>query len=195
MTDQCDSLLLFTRTGHTTEPRFQPLTLIIQQAVQMARSHPETRLVTISQHDMPVLEGCIDGMKLRSALFNLLLNACQAAKVAPEVRAVDIDLREDLSSVLIRVSDTGPGVSPTIRETLFQPFVKAEGTTGMGLGLTIARCIAQEHGGSVYLDGSEPGRTVFVLTLPKTCSGTSNLTLISSTTKNFLVERSISYSS
>jgi signal transduction histidine kinase len=173
MTDQCDALLLFTRTGHTMAPRLQPLRRIIEQAVQMARSHPETRRVTISEHDMPVLEGCIDGMKLRSAVFNLLLNACQAANVAPDVRAVDIDIREDLSSVLIRVSDTGPGVSHAIRETLFQPFVKTEGSRGMGLGLTIAHHIAQAHGGSVYLDASKPGRTVFVLTLPKTLFGCS----------------------
>jgi signal transduction histidine kinase len=44
--------------------------------------------------------------------------------------------------------------------------VKAEEARGLGLGLTIARCIAQEHGGDVYLEKSSPGKTVFALTLP-----------------------------
>jgi signal transduction histidine kinase len=46
--------------------------------------------------------------------------------------------------------------------------VKTEGAASMGLGLTIARCVAREHGGEAYLEESRPGRTVFVLTLPVT---------------------------
>jgi signal transduction histidine kinase len=169
MTDQLESLLLFTRTGCVLKPRHQSLKLIIEQAIQMVRSHPETRHIKITQQDIPILEGCVDGLKLSSALFNLLLNACQAAKVAPETKSVDIALHHDSSDVFIRVLDRGPGVSHAIRETLFQPFAKAEGTKGMGLGLTIAKCIAQEHGGEVYLEESRPGRTVFVLRLPRFC--------------------------
>lgn len=166
MTDQLDSLLLFTRTGCILNPRHQSLKLIIEQAIQMVRSHPETRQVKITQQDMPVLEGSVDGSKLCSAIFNLLLNACQAAKSARQTKAVDIALDHDSRDVSIRVLDGGPGVSDAIRETLFQPFVKAEDTKGMGLGLTIARYVALEHGGEVYLEESQPGRTVFVLKLP-----------------------------
>jgi signal transduction histidine kinase len=169
MTDQLDSLILFTRTGCILKPRHHSLKLIIEQAIQMVRSHPETRDVKITQHDMSLPKGYVDGMQLCSALFNLLLNACQAAKVVPGIGTVDIDLRHDSSDVFIRVSDGGPGIPRTVRESLFQPFVKAEGSKGMGmgLGLTIARCVAQGHGGEVYLEESRPGRTVFVLKLPK----------------------------
>jgi signal transduction histidine kinase len=88
MTDQLDSLLLCTRTGHTMQPRRESLRSIIDQAVQLVRSHPETRHVTFIQHDIPALEGWMDGTKLCSAVFNLLLNACQAANVAAEVKWV-----------------------------------------------------------------------------------------------------------
>jgi signal transduction histidine kinase len=167
MTDQLDSLLLFTRTGHMMEPRRESLKSIVEHAIEMVRSHPETRNVTIGQQDIPALEGCMDGVRLCSAIYNLLLNACQAANAANSVRWVDVDLCQDSSYVSVQVSNGGPGVSPAIRETLFQPFVKAEGSKSMGLGLTIARSVAREHGGEAYLKESRPGRTVFVLTLPK----------------------------
>jgi signal transduction histidine kinase len=166
MTDQLDSLLLCTRTGNTMEPRRESLKGILDRAVQMVRLHPQTRHVTIIPHDIPALEGRLDGTKLSSAIFNLLLNACQAAKASPNVKRVDIDLHQNSHCILVQVSDSGQGVPDSIRETLFQPFVKAEEARGMGLGLTIARCIAQEHGGDVYLEKSSPGKTVFALTLP-----------------------------
>jgi signal transduction histidine kinase len=166
MTDQLDSLLLCTRTGHTMRPRRESLKNILDRAVLMVRSHPETRDVTIIQQEMPSLEGWLDGLKLASALFNLLLNACQAAKAGPEAKEVTIAIDQGSRYVQVRVLDSGPGVSDPIRKTLFQPFVKAEDTKGMGLGLTIARCIAREHGGEVYLEASRPGNTVFALSLP-----------------------------
>jgi signal transduction histidine kinase len=134
----------------------------------MVRFHPESRNVTISQQDMPALEGRMDGVQLCSAIYNLLLNACQAANSSRFGELVDVDLRQNCEGVSVLVSDSGPGVPRAIRETVFQPFVKAEGAASMGLGLTIARCVAREHGGEAYLEESQPGRTVFVLTLPKT---------------------------
>jgi nitrogen-specific signal transduction histidine kinase len=65
------------------------------------------------------------------------------------------------------VVDNGPGVSEEIRVTLFEPFVSKGKLGGVGLGLTLADRIAQEHGGSVELESSEPGRTVFCLSLAK----------------------------
>jgi hypothetical protein len=64
-------------------------------------------------------------------------------------------------------SDNGPGIPASVRRTLFDPFVTAGKPTGTGLGLTLARRIAEEHGGSVCLVESNPGRTVFTLSLTK----------------------------
>jgi K+-sensing histidine kinase KdpD len=104
MTDQLDSLLLCTRTGNTMEPRRESLKGILDRAIQMVRSHPQTRHVTIIPHEIPALEGWLDGTKLSSAIFNLLLNACQAAKVSPNVKRVDIDLHQTSSCILVQVS-------------------------------------------------------------------------------------------
>ena len=166
MTDQLDALLLLSRTGCAFHLRRQFLKQVIERAIRMVRSHPDTELVHITSEDMPFAEGVVDGKWLCSAIFNLLLNACQSARLAPELREVCIALHQDLHHVSIRVTDSGPGVSPSIRETLFQPFASADRRDGTGLGLSIADCVAREHGGEVYLEESRPGRTSFVLRLP-----------------------------
>jgi nitrogen-specific signal transduction histidine kinase len=58
-------------------------------------------------------------------------------------------------------------LSDAIRDNLFEPFVSAGKQNGTGLGLTLAQCVAEEHGGSVRLVSSRPGETVFVLTIAR----------------------------
>jgi signal transduction histidine kinase len=166
MTDQLDALLLLSKTGSTFHLRHQPLKHIVERAIQMIRSHPVTDLVNITSEEIPLIEGNVDDKWLCSAVFNLLLNACQAARLAPKPREVGIALQQDLSHVAIRVTDSGLGVPRSIQKSLFQPFVSAERREGMGLGLAIAECVAREHGGEAYLEESRPGRTSFVLRLP-----------------------------
>ena len=67
--------------------------------------------------------------------------------------------------VCIEVADNGPGVAESIRQTMFLPFVSEGKPSGIGLGLALAHKIAQEHGGSVTLEESRKGHTVFSLSL------------------------------
>lgn len=113
MTDQLDSLILVTRTGQTVQTRRESLRSIIEHAIRMVRSHPETGNVNISQQDMPALDGCMDGVRLCSAIYNLLLNACQAANSAACGKWVDVDVRQNSQYVSVMVTDGGPGVSRT----------------------------------------------------------------------------------
>jgi len=62
---------------------------------------------------------------------------------------------------VINVIDNGPGVPESIRQSLFEPFVSEGKQKGTGLGLTLAHCIALEHGGEVALISSHPGETIF----------------------------------
>jgi signal transduction histidine kinase len=109
----------------------------------------------------------VDAQKLEQAVYNLLLNACQSARLGGGRAAVSLSLEEDEQSIHIRITDNGPGVPKSIRQTLFLPFVSEGRESGIGLGLTLARQIAQEHGGSVDLEDQEGGHTVFKITLPK----------------------------
>jgi len=100
-------------------------------------------------------------------VYNLLLNACQAAKSGDDPPTVVVTVSEDEEKIRIAIRDSGPGVPGAIRQTLFQPFVSAGKENGVGLGLTLAQHIAQEHGGEVKIEESIPGRTVFSILLYK----------------------------
>jgi signal transduction histidine kinase len=123
--------------------------------------------VFITVGEFPPAKADIDARNLESAIYNLLLNACQAATRSTHVPDVKVLLREVDERIYVTISDNGPGVPASVRRTLFDPFVTAGKHNGTGLGLTLARRIAEEHGGSVRLEESDRERTVFTLSLTK----------------------------
>jgi signal transduction histidine kinase len=167
MTDLLDSLLLFTQTGRALDPARESIAGIIQRAVAMVRSHPAARDVKIVVTGLSSIEAWIDARKLGRAVYNLLLNACQAASRGKDPAVVELSLDEDERTIRIRVADNGPGVHASVRQTMFLPFVSAGKESGVGLGLTLAQQIAQEHGGEIELKETAEGFTVFTIILPK----------------------------
>jgi len=121
-------------------------------------------------HVTPVIEA--DPLRLKQILLNLLSNAL---KFTPEQGVVTLRTRETVTppELIFIVSDTGAGVAPGDRDRIFEEFQQGSSTeaaklatSGTGLGLTIARRLAELHGGSLGL-GSEPGHTSeFILRLP-----------------------------
>lgn len=108
-----------------------------------------------------------DPDQVKEALVNLVLNACEAMKGRGTLLCV---LEAGIvppwgHCVILRLSDSGPGVPEELRETIFQPFFsdKAEGT---GLGLPIARRIFEEHGGWLSLAPDHAPGACFVAGLP-----------------------------
>ena len=167
MTDLIDSLLLFSRTGQSLQLSFESLPFLAERAVAMAHAHPDVQNVHIIVDPMPQVEGWLDARKVERAIYNLLLNGCQAARQGGGVPEIRIALSETAEQVLFLITDNGPGVPEAIRESLFQPFVSVGKPNGTGLGLTLAQKIAQEHGGSVILHESRPGCTVFQFSIAK----------------------------
>jgi signal transduction histidine kinase len=169
MTDLLDSLLLFTQTGRALYPEYESIALMIQRAVSMVRSHPAGRDVKINLNGLSSLQAWIDSKKLGRAVYNLLLNACQAAKRGngPGPATVSLSMIEGERAIEIRIADNGPGVPPPVRQKIFLPFVSEGRESGIGLGLTLAQQIAQEHGGGINLEETAEGETVFTIHLPK----------------------------
>lgn len=102
---------------------------------------------------------------LRRALRNVVGNAITYGKTAT------ISVRALARQVQIIVEDGGPGISPDLMDTMFEPFARAENsrsrsTGGSGLGLTIARAIARNHNGDVRLENREGGGLRAILELP-----------------------------
>jgi heavy metal sensor kinase len=103
-----------------------------------------------------------DGL-LRQMIGNLLDNAIRHAQARGSVVA---ELERSADRVTLQITDDGPGIAAADRNRIFERFVRIGPSGGSGLGLPIARWIAEAHGGTLQLDCSQPGRTTFVVTLP-----------------------------
>ena len=167
MTECLDLLLQFACSGRRKPLVHERVSTIVEKAVAAVKSHPSGRNVSIRVGKFPLAEADIDAMSLQSAIYNLLLNACEAATRSVDMPVVEVFLVEVEQWLYITILDNGPGIPASIRETLFDPFVTTGKPNGTGLGLTLARRIADEHGGSVLLEESNLKRTVFTLSLTK----------------------------
>jgi heavy metal sensor kinase len=102
---------------------------------------------------------------LRRMIMNLLDNGI---RYSPAGGCVGIAIRVERDCVTLTVRDSGPGIPASARDRVFERFVRLETshpTSGGGLGLPIARWIAEQHGGTLELE-SAPGGCRFIVTLP-----------------------------
>jgi signal transduction histidine kinase len=167
MTEMIESLLIFSRTGQSLHPTYEPVNTLVDRVVSLVRAHPDGQHVTISVEGVPATEMWMDAKKIERAIYNLMLNACQAAQRGSLLPRVRVSFEETGEEIRLYVIDNGCGVAAPIRRTLFEPFVSEGRQSGIGLGLTLANLIAGEHGGRVVLEESSPGKTIFCLCLDK----------------------------
>ncbi len=109
-----------------------------------------------------------DEALLRRMFGNLLANA---VIYTPPGGTVDVTMAQRPGAVTVRIADTGPGIAPEDVERVFDRFVRldpARAEGGAGLGLSIARWVAELHGGQVDLISTGPGGSVFSATIPVT---------------------------
>jgi PAS domain S-box-containing protein len=122
--------------------------------------------------DLPPLE--VDADRIGQIVVNLLVNAQHALAVRSGDRVIHVSTylcragARNMPCVALRVRDNGPGVPDAARARLFEPFftTKPDGL-GTGLGLSVSRSLAQEHGGELVLEPEDGGEGAsFLLTLP-----------------------------
>jgi signal transduction histidine kinase len=164
MTDLIDSLLEFSRTRESLRPSYGKVADSVQRVLQSIKARPEFHHVHIDFVPDGTITGWFDPRKLERALYNLLLNACEAA--SPTHGRIEINLRATSNGVEIRISDDGRGIPDSIRDRLFQPFVSYGKENGTGLGLTVVQKIVQDHGGDVIVEKTSGEGTVFKVVLP-----------------------------
>ena len=114
----------------------------------------------------------LDPDKIKQALLNIITNAIDFTPVGGEIRIVteNFPRKRKPSSIRLRISDNGPGISPGIIDKIFDPYftTKRHGNmrNGTGLGLFIAYRDLQDHGGTIEAQSEEDNGTTFILTLP-----------------------------
>jgi len=103
-----------------------------------------------------------DRRKTWQILMNLVQNAMQAS---PEGAALEIDISVREGAAAIRVDDRGAGIAGLVAGRVFEPGVTSK-RSGSGLGLTVARALARQHGGDVELTARAGGGTSALVTMP-----------------------------
>lgn len=173
--DMLESLLIFSRTGESIKRQPELMATLLERSIAVVRSHPDAGGVKLSAHceRPPDTVVMVDGKQIERAICNLLLNACQSARSTGVEAHVEATIEVHEKQIVVNIIDNGPGVPDKVRDTLFQPFVSEGKQKGTGLGLTLANCIAKEHGGDVILFSSREGETIFQMAVPLRLPGES----------------------
>ena len=142
---------------------------LIEQTLSLVRGRIENQeviLQVLRPADPVVVDG--DADQLQQLLLNLVLNALD---VVPRGGSLEIELRRSHQGrVELRVSDSGPGIAPPLLARVFDPFVSSK-DSGLGLGLTVSRRIAEDHGGDLVASNRPEGGACFVCRLPASPPG------------------------
>ncbi len=107
----------------------------------------------------------VDENQIRQVLLNLVQNAEQAMADSSNPRVLTVRLGEVGGRVRLEVSDSGPGIAPTVLPHIFDPFFTTK-STGTGLGLWVSLTIVEQHGGELTAVNRPEGGAAFVVTLP-----------------------------
>jgi len=150
-------------------------TEVVQDAVEVERSDAQARGVSIAleTEGAETARADLDDVLLEHAISNLVRNAVSVSHRGDQVRVVRrIDYPRDGESWLtVEIEDNGPGVPEELAQAIFSPFVThapagSPKRVGVGLGLALAREVAEAHGGELELSQPEDGGTIFRLRLP-----------------------------
>jgi two-component system nitrogen regulation sensor histidine kinase NtrY len=135
-------------------------------AAQRGEPGPETRTIDVAVELAPrKLPVQIDSMMLKLCVDNLVRNAVEALLPLDGHQRVLVRLGARKDRALLEVHDSGPGVSATERQRVFDPYVTTKGD-GTGLGLAIVKKVVLEHHGSIVCEESELGGAAFRIELP-----------------------------
>ncbi|HZE71545.1 MAG TPA: PAS domain S-box protein [Pyrinomonadaceae bacterium] len=132
---------------------------LVSSEVLRSKVELKTELAT----DLPLVLG--DRIQLQQVILNLILNAKDAMR-GEQTRKLQITSRKnDSSSIVVTVRDTGHGLEAKDVERIFDPFFTTK-PEGMGLGLSISRTIIEVHGGTLWATQNEDNGATIQFTLP-----------------------------
>lgn len=142
---------------------------VIEDALLLVQRQAELDDVLFTKHyadDLPPVRG--NSNDLQQVIINLVKNARDAM---PEGGCIDVTtcraMAEGADVVSVSVSDTGPGIAPTIAHRVFESFFTTKpGDKGTGLGLAVGKRIVEEHGGAISVTNRAEGGATFRIVLP-----------------------------
>jgi two-component system NtrC family sensor kinase len=160
------NLLTFARQS---PPRKEPqdLNVLAERALTLMRHQFELQEIAVEKdlgRDLPAC--CCDAHQIQQTILALLVNAAEAMPHGGRLR-VATEAEADGGAVRVRIQDSGPGIAPEALPQIFEPFFTTkEDQHRTGLGLTVARNIALQHGGSLTARSALGQGAEFILSLP-----------------------------
>jgi signal transduction histidine kinase len=157
-------LMLFARQ---TSPQLVPvdLNLIVNEAVEMLRPHwAGSRIVVRRRFGRRLPRVVADAGQLRQVVVNLAVNAVHAM---PEGGTLTVTTAATRRAVVLRVADTGEGMTDEVAKQIFRPFYTTKDVgRGTGLGLSVVHGIVTAHGGAIRVETRPRRGTTFEIELP-----------------------------
>jgi signal transduction histidine kinase len=176
-----DNLLSMSRIDSGGQQfQFRPMSVqeIVRQAIEPLREQMDAKQLTMAADLAPDLPNVMaDASCVGYILTNLLSNAI---KFTPQRGFVRLSAGPEHDAVKFAVSDSGPGILPEFRSHLFERFYRvprANGPSGAGLGLSIAKEIVEAHGGRIAYEPRPEGGSIFQFTLPSEGSATTAMAM------------------
>ena len=148
-----------------TERHVEDLNTVAQEAVGLALVGAKSAGIVSQIHlaaDLPPV--LVDKVQIQQVVLNLVRNAIEAMSQS-NPRVLTIETIAEAGGALVRVTDTGSGMTPEVASKLFEPFLTTK-MTGMGIGLSICRSIVESHGGRIWAAPNPQGGTIFSFTIP-----------------------------
>ncbi|HLZ73222.1 MAG TPA: ATP-binding protein [Dehalococcoidia bacterium] len=142
---------------------------IVRDVVEYTRprwkDEAQQRGVTVQmQIEAPTLPPIVgDPSELREVLVNMLFNALDAM---PHGGTIQLSVRRNDGEVIVRIADTGLGMTEAVRKRIFEPFYTTKGQRGAGLGLSMSYGIVTRMGGHIDVHSTPGEGTAFTITLP-----------------------------
>jgi signal transduction histidine kinase len=136
---------------------------IVSAACDVYANAAEAQSVKVRMDVPDSIELPLERARMERVFLNLIDNALGAM---PDGGSIEIAAETNNGTVLVKVQDTGPGIAPQIRPTLFQPFVSAGKKNGVGLGLALSHQTVLDHGGELWADAEGKVGARFFIKLP-----------------------------
>ena len=169
--------LLRVSRGKQAERETTELTEILGYVIAAHADSSRSQNVVITLKAEPPLDVTMECARVERVFHNLIENALE---MMLNGGAIIVTAIADKGSVEITVEDTGPGISPQIRDQLFQPFVSFGKKNGLGLGLALSRQTILEHSGDMWATRATSGGARFHIRLPLAQTSVTEPTAVSS---------------
>jgi PAS domain S-box-containing protein len=153
----------FFGTGQTRRT-VEDAATVIREASTLAIAAAKHNGIAIRADIGPAGHILVDKVQIQQVIVNLVRNGIEAMEDSPRKElAIALVARPD--TIVLRVADTGPGISDEMSGRLFKPFSSTK-SHGMGIGLSVCREIVEAHEGRIWTEPGEDGGAVFCFSLP-----------------------------